>query len=247
MAKRISEATLAILSLVTIKGNNILLTCGQLDRKEYQAINEVLEHMGGKWNRGAKAHIYPSDPTDALEQILLTGEIEPPKDYGYFSTPPELAKRLVTLANIQPGMIVLEPSAGQGGLTDHLPEHCAVSCVELLRDNVDALEAKGLHILHHGDFLEMPTDLVRYDRVVMNPPFAKQADIDHVNHAWKFVSSGGRLVAIMSAGVLFRENRKTVDFRNLVEQHGGMTRNPAGSFKESGTMVETVMLYMDKP
>ena len=109
MAKLIDEKTLAILSRVTVEGNNIFLTCGQLDRKQYTAVNEVLENMGGKWNKKAKAHVYDTDPTDALEQVLLSGEIVPPKKYGYFPTPPELAKRVIELAEIEPGMSVLEP------------------------------------------------------------------------------------------------------------------------------------------
>ena len=74
-----------------------------------------------------------------------------------------------------------------------------------------------------------------------------QVDIDHVLHAWKFLKPGGRLVSIMSAGVIFRDNRKTVDFQNFVEQHGYMERLPEGSFKDSGTMVNTCIVVVDKP
>jgi 16S rRNA G1207 methylase RsmC len=35
----------------------------------------------------------------------------------------------------------------------------------------------------------------------MNPPFARQADIHHVNHALKFLKPDGLLVSVMSAGV----------------------------------------------
>ena len=78
MTKRIDEQTLAILSRVTVEGNTIFLTCGQLDRKQYQAVNEVLENIGGKWNRKLKGHVFEIDPEDALDQVLLTGEIMPP-------------------------------------------------------------------------------------------------------------------------------------------------------------------------
>lgn len=245
MAKLIDEKTLAILSRVTVDGNNIFLTCGQLDRKQYQAVNEVLENMGGKWNKKAKAHVYEADPTDALEQVLLSGEIVPPKKYGYFPTPPELAKRVIKLAEIEPGMTVLEPSAGQGGIADHIPEGCAVDCVELLPDNVRVLESKGYRV-QPGCFLSIAAKGL-YSRVVMNPPFEKQADIDHVLHAWNCVAPGGRLVAIMASSVAFRENSKTVGFRELLDRHGFMEHNPAGAFKASGTMVNTVTVVLDKP
>jgi hypothetical protein len=245
MAKLIDEKTLAVLSRVTIEGNIVFLTCGQLDRKQYQAINEVLENMGGKWSKKVKGHVYDNDPTDALEQVLLTGEITPPKDYGYFPTPPELAKHLIELAEIKTGMTILEPSAGVGGIADYIPEGCPLDCIELLPDNAAALESKGYRV-HQGCFLGVEAKGL-YNRVVMNPPFARQADIDHVLHAWDCVASGGRLVSIMASSVAFRENKKTVDFRALIDQHGSMEHNPVGSFKASGTMVNTVTVIMDKP
>jgi len=246
MTKRIDEETLAILSRVTVAGATIALTCGQLDRKRYLAVNEILEHLGGKWSRKLKAHVFDGDPTEALEQVLLTGEITPPKSYGYFPTPPALARKLVDLAEIEPGMFVLEPSAGQGGIADYIPTSCQIDCIELLPPNVEVLRQKGYRGAIQEDFLTVETKPF-YDRVIMNPPFALQLDISHVTHAWKFVAPGGRLVAIMSAGVLFRENRKTVEFRELVNQHGRFERLPEGSFKESGTDVNTCIVVMDKP
>ena len=246
MAKLINEKTLAILSRVTVEGNNIFLTCGELARNEYVELNKILEMLGGKWNKKAKAHIYDSDPTDALEQVLLSGEIVPPQKYGYFPTPPELAKRVVELAEIEPGMTVLEPSAGQGGIADYVPEGCTVDCVELLPDNVKVLEGKGYKMLHEGTFFDV-IPKAAYSPVVMNPPFEKQADIDHVLHAWNCVVPGGRLVAIMASSVTFRENSKTTNFRKLLNQHGFVEHNPAGAFKASGTMVNTVTVVLDKP
>lgn len=246
MAKKIDEATLAILSRVTVDGNTIFLTCGQLDRKQYQAVNDVLVNMGGKWNRKAKGHVFTESPTDKLEQVLLSGEIVPPKKYGYFPTPAKLAKHVVFMADIGPDMRVLEPSAGQGAIAEHVPAGCSLHCVELLDDNVAALAKRGFSIKHHGDFLSL-APVAEFDRVVMNPPFDKQSDIDHVTHAWKFLKPGGRLVSIMASSVLFRDNRKTVEFRGLAEKHGTIERLPEGSFKESGTGVNTVLVVMDKP
>jgi predicted RNA methylase len=255
MAKKIDEKTLAILSRVTVEGNTIFLTCGQLDRKQYQAVNEVLENMGGKWNRKAKGHVYPEDPTDKLEQVLLTGEITPPKSFGYFPTPPELAKRVVSLADIKAKMMVLEPSAGRGAIAKEAhaaADKVMVDMYELLPDNYEALISLDLKlsgVAKPCDFLTVAPNPV-YDRVCMNPPFSVegdgQADITHVLHAWKFVKPGGRLVSIMSAGVTFRENKKTLAFRELVDRHGYIERNPEGAFKESGTAVNTVTVVLDK-
>lgn len=249
--KQIDETTLAILSRVEIQDNFIRLPAGQLERKQYLAVNEILESMGGKWSRKAKAHAFNGDPTDKLESVLLTGEIIKPQDYGYYPTPPELVKRLIELADIKPGMLVLEPSAGRGAIADLLLAACCiVECVELLPENIAILHTKNYRLVLQRDFLEIPPKPI-YDRVVQNPPFAydghPQADIDHVLHAWRFLKPGGRLVSIMSTGVLFRENKKTVAFREMLNKDGHYERNPAGSFKISGTGVNTIIVVMDKP
>lgn len=89
--------------------------------------------------------------------------------------------------------------------------------------------------------------LVGYDRVVMNSPFANGADVAHVTHAFSFLRPGGRLVAIMSAAVKFRSDRKTKAFRELVEAHGGEIEDlPEGSFRASGTDVRTVLVTIDR-
>ena len=244
--KRIDEMTLTILSRVSVEDNKVFLTCGQLDRKDYQAVNKILELMGGKWNRKGKAHIFPEDPTERLEHVLLTGQIEEPKKYGYFPTPKKVAEYIIELADISSDHYVLEPSAGQGALADLvLGTGAVVDCIELQSDNVAVLKEKN-HSVIAGDFLSIPAASV-YDRVLMNPPFSKQTDIDHVLHALYFLKEGGKLVSIMSAGVLFRDNKKTKDFREMVRSAGGIfERLPEGSFKESGTMVNTCVLVMER-
>jgi hypothetical protein len=49
----------------------------------------------------------------------------------------------------------------------------------------------------------------------------------------------------MSASVLFRTNRKTVEFRELIESLGGAIEPlPAETFKASGTMVNTCLVMV---
>jgi len=250
-SKKISEQTLAIISRVTVEGNNVFLTCGQLDRKQYQAVNDVLTSLGGKWSRKAQAHVFQEDPTLKLESVINSGEITMPETNGYFPTPEAIAEKIVSLAIIEPGMKVLEPSAGQGALVECLvPVECVIDCIELLPENVRVLRSKGFFVAE-ADFLTSICDGYKYDRIVMNPPFAynghPQADIDHVKHALSFLSEKGRLVSIMSSGVLFRENKKTVAFREMVNEMGGyFERLPEGSFKESGTNVNTCFVVIER-
>jgi hypothetical protein len=82
----------------------------------------------------------------------------------------------------------------------------------------------------------------------MNPPFAGQADIEHVTHALNFLKPGGKLVAIMSAGVTFRQDRKAADFRALIWGMGGTIEElPEDAFKQSGTSVRTVLVEVCPP
>ncbi|AVQ84254.1 methyltransferase [Variovorax sp. PMC12] len=247
---RIAPHILSILERADTDGAALRLT-GQLDRKNYAAVNAVLEAVGGKWNKKAKAHLFECDADDALEQILLTGEVVTKKsiqqEFGFFPTPDNIAHEAVAAADIEPGMLVLEPSAGHGALAEAVRAAGGkVECVEVLMENVAELERRCLHVTA-GDFLEQPPRAI-YDRVVMNPPFAKQADIKHVLHALKFVKPGGRLVAIMSNGLTFRSDRRTAEFNATVESLGGsVARLPDGSFKASGTMVSTIMVVLDVP
>lgn len=170
-------------------------------------------------------------------------------DLGDFPTPPELAVRVVQAADIQPGQKVLEPSAGRGNLATraHLTGAGAVDCYEIQEQHVEALRGEErLRMVYRADFLEI-SPVPNYDRVVMNPPFAHGADIRHVRHAYRFLAPLGRLVSVMSAGVLTRQDALGEEFRAWVRSVGGKFEElPAGSFEESGTAVNTVLVTLTR-
>ncbi len=240
---KIDQDVLAVISDCTMEDGVLKLNSGQLDRKMYLAVNKVLEAIGGKWDRKSKGHTGITE--DAFEQVMLTGEVEPPKKYGYFPTPKEIVSQMIEKANLKDNMTVLEPSAGQGAILDEIPSYCDMVAIELLDNNRKVLEGKGYEVFNEKDFMKFALDQI-YDRIIMNPPFEKQQDIDHVTKAFDHLDEGGRLVAIMSNGVTFRMNKKTVAFRELVDEHGYIEELPENSFKESGTGVRTVMVVLDK-
>lgn len=122
-----------------------------------------------------------------------------------FPTPPELAKRVIELAEIDPGVTVLEPSAGTGNLVKAIRESVDTEVVgvevnrELCRHLEKRFESFELQV-RNADFLTCNGDLGKFDRIVMNPPFANGADIKHILHALTFLNPGGRLVAICANG-----------------------------------------------
>jgi SAM-dependent methyltransferase len=245
----LSQEVLAILSSAKIEGNCVKLTCGQLDRKLYQDTNKALEAIGGKWDRKAQGHTFASDPEEALDNAILTGEVTPPSKNGYFPTPKAIVMKLCDLADIQPGQTVLEPSAGQGAISTELYHRGAkVFACELLEANRKVLIGDGMpeiNLFAEPDFMKLEIDL-RFDRVVMNPPFEKRQDVFHVRKAFDMLVPGGRLVSVMSAGVKFREDRIGREFRDFVDEHDGRIIDlPEGSFKESGTGVNTVIVAIN--
>lgn len=243
---KISQDVMQVLDRAEVEGNKLVLT-GQLDRKLYQDVNKVLEAIGGKWSRGAKAHVFDMPVADVLEPIMETGEYSRTKqDFGQFDSPPEVAARVIELATIQPDMAVLEPSCGIGCLVaGAIDAGAVVSAYEVDPHRAEiARKFFPEDGLVCADFLSTQP-VADFDRAVMNPPFAKQADIDHVLHAHKYLKAGGRLVSVMSASVLFRDNAKTKAFRDFVEARGGtFERLPDASFAQSGTAVHTCIVVI---
>jgi len=230
--------------------NGCIVTIGrQLDRRSYLMVDEAMRAIGGKWNKKAKGHVFSSDPTDLIESIIESGTFEHPKkldNFGFFPTPVALVQEMIVKAGLVAGMSVLEPHGGDGAIAVCAAEivgYNNVVTVELQESNAETLRRKGFSPFV-GDFLAFDTEQ-RFQCILMNPPFSKQQDIDHVLHAWKFVAVGGCLVSIMASSVKYRDNAKSIMFRAFLEQHGGVIEdNPEGSFKSSGTGVRTVTVTM---
>lgn len=250
----VTQDVLSVLSDCQFRDKQLVLP-NQLDRALYVKTNKVIELAGGKWNRKAKAHLFEMDAESRIEQVILTASVEKPKDdFNFFPTPPAIIRQMLDYLDIKPGERVLEPSCGDGRIVFAVHEeqpdtHITAVELEPLRvtdlRNSAAFSATGAELVE-GDFLNCNfTD--KYDVIPMNPPFTRMADIHHVTHALNLLDDHGRLSAIMSAGVLFRQTNKHKTFRDMVAALGGeFVELDAGSFKESGTMVSTVMLNISK-
>lgn len=235
---KINNDVANVLANSQIVNNKLFLPEGQLDRKLYVAVNKVLTTIKGKWNRLAKAHIFKESPAEIIDNILLTGEYtDQKKEFQFFETPQSLAKQLVELAKIKNGETVLEPSAGKARIAS-LIDGC--HRVELNLENKVFLLKNGFTVV--GDnFMEHTK---KYDVIVANPPFTKQQDIDHVNRMMDLAIR--RVVSVMSASVMFRNNKKTISFRDRVKNlNGTIEMLPEKIFAESGTNVRTCVVCVD--
>lgn len=245
-----------ILQACTVEGNVVKLPPGQLDRKLYTEVAKALELIGGKW-KGNKimGFVFPTDPTDLLAQISSGEKRNLKKEFQFFETPKELAKEMVRDAWIEKGHRVLEPSAGQGAIVKALFEFYPflkqVDCCELMPINKTFLEKiDGVHIIG-DDFLSESLQITYanyYDRIIANPPFAKNQDIDHIYAMYNCLKPGGKLITLSSTHWNHVDQKKEREFLNWVYEtvDGRVEKISAGTFAESGTNIETFMITINK-
>lgn len=247
---KVNEDILTILSQGTVEENKFIINSGQLDRKTYTTLDKALKAMGGKWNRSQKAHIFPEDPSELIDQAVLTRTITDTKtEFQEFFTPSDVVDILIDKAQIDPNHKCLEPSAGNGAIASAIKD-CGVSTVEVCE-----IQEKHRETLLDMGFLVVGADFLNYcpgevyDRIVANPPFTKCQDLDHVSHMLDCLKPGGIIVSVMSPGITFRDSKKFRSFWDKVEDQCDthcVDNLPEGSFKSSGTMVNTVVFEATK-
>lgn len=135
--------------------------------------------------------------------------------FQQFSTPPTIAYLAAWAANVKASDVVLEPSAGIGGLAVY-PKAWGATVA------VNELDERRRGVLSHMGFDLMTGEDARYVQdvpalagvspsvVLMNPPFSSQAttgmaantatSFEHVEAALEKLTDGGRLVTVLGAG-----------------------------------------------
>lgn len=191
---------------------------------------------------------------DAMRETLKAG-VQVVSAPQLFPTPVGVARQMAEVAfdgpwgvevcaEMNDRMRILEPSAGTGNLLAIIREHLAkpdacqseLVAVEINRNLADQLIRFGYDDVRCANFLECNGDLGKFDRILMNPPFANGSDIKHIEHAITFLNPGGRLVAICANGP-----RQNEALRPLATEWIDL---PEGSFKEQGTNVNTALLVI---
>lgn len=181
--------------------------------------------------------------------------VTPAKNFGAFNSSDEVAAAVMRRADIWVGQRVLEPSAGTGVLARAARDDgAAVSCIEIQPGLAHELRVlHGFEDVREADFLATLPGSDLFDRIVMNPPFDRGRDCDHVRHAFQFLKPGGILVAVMSARAEHGDDRRHKALHDLVNRctpaYGREKWHdlPPGSFAHAGTQVNTVILAIRKP
>jgi len=213
MTRRVDEDVLAVFRELACDGDEVRIT-SRLDRQLHQRVNKVLETLGGKWARRAQAHVFGCEAAPLIADVVSTGEyVDWRQELQFYPTLADLAARMCRLAGVGPGVRVLEPSAGRGAIAGEARQ-CGgvVWVIEINQDFADELREAGFDTTC-GDFLQAEPGELPFDVCVMNPPFSRGRDVQHVRHAFGFVRPGGKLVAVMSPGFTFRKDPAAVEFR----------------------------------
>ncbi len=191
---------------------------------------------------------YPDLLGEAFEYLIRDFAESAGKKGGDFYTPRPVVRLMVRIARPRDGMHVYDPCSGSGGMLvqskEYLDEHRLNSrnlalYGQELNGGVWAISKMNM-LLHgirtadmqNGDTLAEPMhldggELMRFDRVLTNPPFsqnfardgipfperfrfgfrpesAKKADLMFVQHMLAVLRPGGMAVTVMPHGVLFR-------------------------------------------
>lgn len=191
--------------------------------KELEDINFALAEFYG--------NILPDTPDENPKKKPST---ELSKDLQFYPTPLNVIESIINDIYILKNKKVLEPSCGDGRFMEKIKKAGGeVFGVEVDFNLAEICRKKGFPVFC-GNFLEMEPE-EKYDFVIMNPPFYGRYYEKHVSHAFKFLKKGGTLIAILP--ITARDNEI---FK------GSWKDLPIGSFKESGTNINTTVLKMKK-
>ena len=224
------------------------------------ALQELVAAAMGPQDDGAKAALKIRRQIEDIENDLRFQKIP-----GFFPTPKSLADDMAKIACINPGHMVLAPSAGLGHLADAVKRaqpHCIVHCLAIMPRLAEVLRLKehaylGSDFMSDDWYIKNPTVSTpaaatgRYDRILMNPPFERGQDAEHVRRAFAFLKPGGILVALTSAGPFFRSDNASQSFREFCAVNRAQVIDVAAgaftgaeAFKQTG--VSTKLLIIRK-
>lgn len=155
------------------------------------------------------------------------------KDLAFYRTPPAAVDALIAplVERRERDMTILEPSCGDGAILDVMARHgfTRIAGVEVHPGRAAECRAKG-HTVFVGNFLEYRSE-GENDWVLMNPPFSGMHYLKHIAHAIEQLATGGTVRAILPATAWYSHGKLP---------SGGTWRDlPIGSFRESGTNVNT--------
>lgn len=240
-----------VIELLEPIDNKLMLPEKWCSPKLYKSVGEFLRTFDCERCKVKKRVGYENNGEFSNEQIIHIGKqlngVSLSEKFDFYPTPEPLVKRVQELADVNDTDLVLEPSAGTGCLLKGL--NCSnITCVELNEVLATILKEKGYKV-NNMSFEEFKSD-VKYDKIIMNPPFGKRLDAKHIVKAFnEHLADGGTLVAIHSQGISSASDKASKEFQKLVDEYGVLQESYTGNeFKNSGkgTNVATTITKLVK-
>ncbi|MFC1791052.1 N-6 DNA methylase [Gemmatimonadota bacterium] len=210
-------------------------------------LRQLIDHFG-KYRLRNEDFEFPDLLGAAYEYLIGEFADSAGKKGGEFYTPRSVVRMMVRLAEPTEGMRIYDPCSGSGGMlilsSEYVEEHGGNPRNLSLygqEDNGGVWSISKMNMILHGildadlrndDTLAAPQhlqggELMRFDRVITNPPFSqnyskdgipfperfpygwcpesgKKADLMFVQHMVSVMRPGGMVVTVMPHGVLFR-------------------------------------------
>lgn len=214
----------------------------------YAEVKKALQNAGATYKKNT--FVFPNAAQPYIDKLMGGEKVNIRKEYQFYATPQALADKLVDMANLKRGNEILEPSAGQGAIIKAIHRvmpSAHVHWCELMDLNQEVVRKLPSKTLFMGDdFLRIDAKN-KFDRIIANPPFAKNADIDHIYKMYECLADGGRIVTVASKHWKDSSNKKETKFREWLKEVGAIYEEiEAGAFKESGTNISACILLIDK-
>jgi len=230
------------------------------------AVNQYL--MNAEFVKNGNGSAAQAQQTlDSLIEMLRhiptqTKRTEEMESFQQFSTPPNIAYLAAWAANVAENDVVLEPSAGIGGLALWPKAWGATVYANELSERrlqfLNQLGLDGTFNLNAEQIDNLLPDSIRPSVVIMNPPFSSTAGRTsknatanakrHIEQALERLEDGGRLVAILGNGMAndapaFRswwdELRRENDIRANIQIDGQ-------NYRKYGTTFNVQLVVIDK-
>lgn len=168
-------------------------------------VEELYVMAGGIEGTKSKYHFQKS-PVDIFRYMAVHGTVPDQLTHQFYATRGDVRQRAIDESHFQTGHKLLEPSAGFGDLLKGIPEYIDVIAIEV--HPVAAYSCGLSYETYNRDFLSVTVkELGLFDRVLMNPPYSCNRWKHHLKHAYQFLQSGGRLVAILPGSATIEKIR----------------------------------------
>ncbi len=212
-----------------------------------QKLRDLVQHFS-KYRLRNEDFEFPDLLGAAYEYLMRDFADSAGKKGGEFYTPRSVVRMMVRLAKPEEGMRIYDPCSGSGGMLilskEYLDEHqhnsknlrlygqesnggvWAISKMNMLLHGIADADLRNEDTLAGPEHLE-GGELMRFDRVITNPPFSqnytregmpfperfrfgfcpesgKKADLMFVQHMLSVLRDRGLVVTVMPHGVLFR-------------------------------------------